>query len=247
MYAAYFMLRAWLQPHLAPPYQGEKLPLGIRLRRLVTLVPLALLILLVTGFIFLGIATPSESAALGAVGAFVVSWAHGRMDWRILRESLLGTLSTTAMIMLILVGATTFSQLLSMTGAAPALVDAVTTWQLGPIGTTLLIQVTILILGCFIDAISIMLITVPVFMPVAAALGIDPIWLCVLMLIQLELGGITPPFGVLLFVMKGVRPNLSTLTIYDAVWPIVLLQLLLCFLVMFTPALTGWLPALMIR
>lgn len=247
LYAAYFMFRAWLQPQLAPPYQGELLPLSVRLRRLVTLVPLALLILLVTGFIFLGIATPSESAALGAVGALIVSWAHGRMDWKILRESLMGTLSTTAMIMLILVGATTFSQLLSMTGAAPALVEAVTQWQLGPVGTTLLIQATILLLGCFIDAISIMLITVPVFMPLAAALGIDPIWLCVLMLIQLELSGITPPFGVLLFVMKGVRPNLSTATIYDAVWPIVLLQLLLCGLVMFVPAMTGWLPPLMVR
>jgi tripartite ATP-independent transporter DctM subunit len=247
LYVLYFMIRAWLQPELAPPYRGEIPPLSARLRRLVTLLPLALLVLLVTGFIFLGIATPSESAALGAVGALLVSWFHGRMNWTILRESLLGTLSTTAMIMLILVGATAFSQLLSMTGAAPALVETVTRWQLGPVGTTLLIQATILILGCFIDAISIMLITVPVFMPIALALGIDPIWLAVLILIQLELGGITPPFGVLLFVMKGVRPNLDTVTIYDAVWPIVVLQLLLCAAVMTVPAMTSWLPALMIR
>lgn len=245
LYAIYFVVQAKLRPDLAPPYTGDSKPLRERLAGLFVLVPLALLILLVTGFIFLGIATPSETAALGAVGALVVCAAYRRLTWRVLRAALLGTLATTAMINAILIGASAFSQLLSFTGAAPALVQAATALDLSPITLALTIQLLILVLGCFIDAISIMLITVPMVMPLAAALGADPIWLCVLMLIQLELSGITPPFGVLLFVMKGLRPDIGTTTLYRAVVPIVGIQLFLCALVMVFPELTRWLITLM--
>lgn len=245
LYAIYFVVQAMVRPDLAPPYAGEPKPLRRRLAGLVVLVPLALLILLVTGFIFLGIATPSETAALGAAGALVVCAAYRRLTWKVLRAALLGTLATTAMINAILVGASAFSQLLSFTGAAPALVAAATALDLGPVTLALAVQLLILVLGCFIDAISIMLIIVPMVMPLAAALGVDPIWLCVLILIQLELSGITPPFGVLLFVMKGMRPDIATTTIYRAVIPIVFIQLGLCALVMAFPALTGWLVSLM--
>ena len=108
-------------------------------------------------------------------------------------------------------------------------------------------QIMVLILGCFIDTISIMLITIPIFMPIVQAFGMDPIWFSILILIQLELAGITPPFGVLLFVMKGVRPNLNIVDIYRAAFPIVLLQFLVIALVIVFPGLTSWLPSLMVR
>ncbi|MFO0986200.1 MAG: TRAP transporter large permease subunit [Alphaproteobacteria bacterium] len=238
LYAVYFVVQAKLRPDLAPPYTGPRKPLGARIRGLVVLIPLAALVLLVTGFIFLGIATPSETAALGAVGALLVSIAYRRLNWRILREALLGTLGTTAMINAILVGAAAFSQLLSFTGAASALVSVATGFKLDPLTLALTVQVLILVLGCFIDAVSIMLIAVPMIMPLAAAVGADPIWLCVLILIQLELGGITPPFGVLLFVIRGLRPDIATATVYRSIVPIVAIQLALCGLLMLFPEIT---------
>ncbi len=245
LYVGYFVVQAKLRPDLAPPYAGARKPLRARIKGLVVLIPLAALVLLVTGFIFLGIATPSETAALGAVGALLVSVAHRRLNWRILREALLGTLATTAMINAILIGASAFSQMLSVTGAAPALVSLAAGLRLDPLTLALTIQVLILVLGCFIDAVSIMLIAVPMIMPLVVALGADPIWICVLILIQLELGGITPPFGVLLFVMKGLRPDIATATIYRSIVPIVAIQLALCALLMFFPDLTRVLIGMM--
>ena len=106
-------------------------------------------------------------------------------------------------------------------------------------------QALVLVLGCFIDTISIMLLTIPIFMPVVAALGLDPIWFSILILVQLELAGITPPFGVLLFVIKGVQPHLTMLAIYRAAFPIVIVQLVLIALLMTFPEIVSVLPRLM--
>ena len=247
MYIAYFAVRATVQPELAPRYGAPPVPLGARLRGLLEVAPLLLLVLVVTGFIFLGIATPSESAAMGVVATLVLAAGYRRLSWAALGSSLMAAMTTTSMMLLVIVGSSGFSQLLAATGATSALVAAVAELDLSPLVTVIIMQLIVLLLGCFIDTISIMLVAIPVFMPVVLAIGVDPIWFCILILVQLELAGITPPFGVLLFVMKGVQQQLRIGEIYGAALPIVLIQILLVALLMTFPEIVLTLPGLMSR
>ncbi len=247
MYFVYFATRAVLQPELAPPYEAAATSLGEKLFALLTVTPLLSLIVVVTGFIFLGIATPSESAAMGVVATLVLAACYGRLTFKALRESLMAAMTTTSMMLLVIVGSTGFSQLLAATGATSALVSTVGELGLDPILTVIVMQVIVLVLGCFIDTISIMLVSIPVFMPVINAIGLDPIWFCILILVQLELAGITPPFGVLLFVMKGVQQHLKMSDIYAAALPIVLIQITLVALLMIFPDIVTTLPEMLKR
>ncbi|NKB52779.1 MAG: TRAP transporter large permease subunit [Rhizobiaceae bacterium] len=242
MYFMYFAVRAKLQPHLAPPYDAPTTSLAQKLYILLTVSPLLGLIVVVTGFIFLGIATPSESAAMGVVATMVLAACYGRLSWEAISKSLMSAMTTTAMMLLVIVGSTGFSQLLAATGSTTALVSSVADMNLGPILTILVMQIIVLLLGCFIDTISIMLVAIPVFMPIVQALGIHEIWFCILILVQLELAGITPPFGVLLFVMKGVQQHLRISEIYRAAIPIVFIQIALVALLMIFPEIVTTLP-----
>jgi tripartite ATP-independent transporter DctM subunit len=242
MYFVYFSARAALQPDLAPPYQAKSTTIREKLYILLTVAPLLSLIVVVTGLIFLGIATPSESAAMGVVATLALAACYGRLTLHALRTALISTMITTAMMLLVIVGSTGFSQLLAATGSTSMLVSVVGELDLGPIATILIMQLIVLVLGCFIDTISIMLVTIPVFMPIVLMMGIDPIWFCILILVQLELAGITPPFGVLLFVMKGVQQHLKIGEIYRAAIPIVLIQGLLITLLMVFPEIVTILP-----
>jgi tripartite ATP-independent transporter DctM subunit len=244
MYFVYFSVRASLQPDLAPPYQEKSTTIREKLYSLLTILPLLSLIFIVTGLIFLGIATPSESAAMGVIATLVLAACYGRLTAHALRTALISTMTTTAMMLLVIVGSTGFSQLLAATGSTSMLVSTVSELGLGPIATVLIMQLIVLVLGCFIDTISIMLVAVPVFMPIVLMLGIDPIWFCILILVQLELAGITPPFGVLLFVMKGVQQHLKIGEIYRAALPIVLIQIILIALLMIFPEVVTIVPNL---
>ncbi len=244
MYFGYFALRATLQPELAPPYDAPPTSLGQKLYALLTVAPLLSLIVVVTGFIFLGIATPSESAAMGVMATLALAACYGRLTWQAVRSSLMASVTTTAMMLLVIVGSTGFSQLLAATGATSALVSTVSELDLAPIIMVLIMQLIVLLLGCFIDTISIMLVSIPVFMPIVQALGLDPIWFSILILVQLELAGITPPFGVLLFVMKGVQQHLRISEIYRAALPIVIIQIVLVALLMLFPEIVTLLPSL---
>lgn len=247
MYFLYFTARAVWQPHLAPPYVARPHSLREKLMSLLSVTPLLSLIVVVTGFIFLGIATPSESAAMGVVATLALAACYRRLTVSALRESLAATMTTTAMMLLVIVGSSGFSQLLAATGATSGLVAAVGELDLPPIVMVILMQLIVLVLGCFIDTISIMLVSIPVFMPIVQALGLDPIWFSILILVQLELAGITPPFGVLLFVMKGVQQHLRISEIYGAALPIVAIQILLVVLLMSFPELVSALPELALR
>ena len=203
--------------------------------------------LVVTGFIFFGIATPSESAAMGVVATLMLAACYRRLSWAAIRSSMMSAMTTTSMMLLVIVGSSGFSQLLAATGATSALVAAVAGLDVSPLVTVIIMQLIVLMLGCFIDTISIMLVAIPVFMPVVLAIGVDPIWFCILILVQLELAGITPPFGVLLFVMKGVQQQLRIAEIYSAALPIVLIQILLVAILMMFPEIVLTLPGLMTR
>jgi len=244
MYFGYFAIRAKLQPHLAPPYDAASTTLRFKLLALLHISPLLSLILVVTGFIFLGIATPSESAAMGVVATLFIAAAYKRLTWAALKASLMSAMTTTTMMLLVIVGSTGFSQLLAATGSTSSLVTAVAELDLSPLVMVIIMQLIVLFLGCFIDTISIMLVSIPVFMPIVASLGLDPIWFCILILVQLELAGITPPFGVLLFVIKGVQQHLKISEIYRAALPIVAIQLVLIVFLMIFPQIVTWLPEL---
>jgi tripartite ATP-independent transporter DctM subunit len=204
------------------------------------------LILIVLGSIFTGVATPSESAAMGAAGAFLLALAYGRLSVKAIHYSFLGTVEVSGFAMLIVTSATAFSQILAHSGAAAGLTLFATglpvpTWVI--VGAT---QAVVLVMGCFMEPVSIMLITVPIFFPVIQTLGLDPLWFAIVTMVNIELSMITPPFGLNLFILKGVcPPDTSLEDIYRGVGPFVLINLLALALVIMFPALATWLPGLM--
>jgi TRAP-type mannitol/chloroaromatic compound transport system permease large subunit len=151
------------------------------------------------------------------------------------------------MVFMIIVGSKAYSQLMAITGAATGFVEWMTTLPLTPLLMVIGMNVIVMIMGCFIDQLSIMLITVPIFMPIVARLGLDQIWFAVILLVNLELAAITPPFGLQLFVMKGVRPQLKMTDIYVAAIPIIGLQIFVIALMLAFPALTLWFTDLMFQ
>jgi len=242
MYVAYFGIRATLQPEIAPPYLATSVSIKDKIRSVIVVLPLLSLIMVVTGFIFFGIATPSESAGMGVVATLVLAALYRSLTWKALKDSLTSTMTTTSMMLLVIVGSSGFSQLLAATGSTSGLASIVRDIDITPIMMVVIMLLIVLFLGCFIDTISIMLVTIPIFMPIVLEMGIHPIWFSHLVLIQLELAGITPPFGVLLFVMKGVQPHLKISEIYFAALPIVLIQIMLVFLLMTFPDIVTILP-----
>ena len=199
----------------------------------------------VGGGTLFGALSGASMASVAMLGStLVLAAGYGRLTLETLRLSLMATTTTTAMMPLVIVGSTGFSQILAATGSTSGLVSMVTELDLSPLLTVIIMQAIVLFLGCFIDTISIMLVAVPVFLPIVLALGLDPIWFCILILVQLELAGITPPFGVLLFVMKGVQQHLPISQIYRAALPIVAIQIGLVIVLSLFPAIVTTLPNL---
>ena len=160
----------------------------------------------VVGAMTAGWATPTEAAALGAAGTIVAAMLYRSLTWRHLMKALLGTVAVSGTILFIIVGATTFSQVLSFSGATNGIVGLVSAQGLSATVIMLGMMLILLFLGCFVDQVSMMLITLPFFMPLVQQLGLDPVWFGVMFLICMQLGLLTPPFGLLLFTMKGVAP-----------------------------------------
>lgn len=241
---AYYMIRAAINPSLAPTYDVTKTTFKEKMHALfVEALPVTLLILLVLGFIIFGIATPTESAAVGAAGALILAALYRKLNVQTIKQIVLGSLKVSTMILLIICTSSGFSQLLAFTGSTRGLVDWVLSWQISPTLTIIFMLVVVLLMGMFVDPISIMMITIPLYMPVITAIGADPIWFGILMLIALGLGNISPPFGLLLFVIKGVMPRSVKVTeIYKAVISVVIIQIVVMALIMFWPDIATWLP-----
>lgn len=247
LYASYILIRCQLQPSLAPSYKVPPTPLLERIALVSRYVlPLGIIIVLVLGLIFLGVATPSESAALGALGTFLLAAVYWRLNWNLIKESILGTTRIAVMILMIFVGAISFSQILAFSGASRNLVELVTALPVPPIVLIFGMQFVTLLMGCFLESGSIIMITFPIFMPIVYASGFDPIWFAALMLLNLEMGLTTPPFGVNLFVMKGVAPpDTTTRDIYMATLPFLGCDLIVMMLMIAFPSLALWLPHMM--
>jgi len=244
-YATYIIGRCRLQPSIAPAYATAHIPLFEKLISTVRYVlPFGIIIFLVIGLIFMGIATPTESAAMGAFACFVLVTCYRRLNREVMKKTIAGTLRITVMLLMILTGATAFSQILAYTGASRGLSEFVTGLNLSPIMLLIAMQIVILFLGTFMEPVSIMMIVFPVFLPILSAVGFDLILFGLLVLINLEIGMKTPPFGLLLFVMRGIAPPNTTMgDIYRAIFPIILCDLKAIGTIIAFPQIASWVPS----
>ena len=247
LYFAYVVSACAIRPSLAPAEPVERLPLRVRLRPLVRdVLPLMVIVVVVVGSILAGYATPSESAALGCVATAAVAAAYRRLSLRALREALMGAVRTSALILIIISGSITFSQILSFSGASRSLIQMVTEQGFEPLVLVAAMLLVALLMGMLMDQLSIMLITLPFFMPLIAQAQIDPVWFGVMMLVALEVGLITPPFGLLLFIMQSVAPpSISMRAILLSITPFLALELIGLALIFAFPAIALWLPSLL--
>ncbi len=246
LYCLVIWLQTKLNPNCAPVYETEAVTLRRKLYLVsVNILPLGLVIFCVVGFILLGIATPSESAAFGALSVTALAAANRRLNLAVLQKSLASTVAVTAMVFLLVIASSVFGQLMAFSGSSTAVVD----WAIGLEGDAqlklLLMFGTLLILGMFMDQISILLLTIPIFFPLAASLGYDPIWFGIIVLLAMEMSLTTPPFGLLLFLMQGVSPKGTTLgQVALAAVPYLACDLLLMVILVLVPGVALFLPGL---
>ncbi|EIM73794.1 TRAP dicarboxylate transporter subunit DctM [Nitratireductor aquibiodomus RA22] len=246
MFLATIRIQIALDPDAAPGYAAERASVSEIARALaVDVLPMGIVVFAVVGLILLGWATPTESAAFGALSVVVLAACYRTLSWEAVVRSLTGTLKVSAMMLMIIVGSTTFSQILAFSGASSGLIAFATSFELNAYVVLAIMFLVLLLLGMFMDQLSIMMLTLPIFMPLVALYGFDQIWFGVVMLLALELSLATPPFGLLLFVMVGVSPAGTTIgQVARAALPYIACTLLLVVLLALFPQLALWLPGL---
>jgi len=240
------LIWAWtvIDPSAAPPYIAEKVSRREKIRLFFAdVVPMIVIIVFSVLVMVTGWSTPTEAAALGVVSVLVLAACYGEMTWRAFVKSVDGALRVTVMAFLVIFGSATFAQVLAFTGASSGLMHWAISFNVTPIGMVFVMIGVIIFLGSFMDPLSKMLLTAPIFFPLAKTLGFDLTWFGLIMLLALEVGYTTPPFGLLLFVMKGVAPPGTTMKdIYLAGMPFIACVMLLILMIMFYPPLATWLP-----
>ena len=243
LYLTYIIITCLRNPSLAP--MGEAITSQSSLGKdfLIYCVPLGAIVLAVLGSIFTGVATPTEASALGAMTSFILAACYGKATKEMVVKSTTSTIAISTMILMIVGGSVAFSQLLSFTGIVRGIVELVTNLSLPPVIIVALMQALLIIMGCFIDQIAMIMIAVPIFMPITTALGLDSVWIGLLMLISISLGLLTPPFGLLLFIMKGNAPKgITMLDVYRSALPYIYLTLVGMALFILFPGIATWLP-----
>jgi tripartite ATP-independent transporter DctM subunit len=241
LYMVFLLLVAWLRPGLLPAGQREPVDTLAFLRGLV---PPLVLIAVVLGSILAGAATPTEAAGVGAVGAWLLALAKGEMPLDRLRSVLRNTLEITAMVFMILVGAAVFSLVFRGFGGEELIHAFLTDLPGGVFGATLFVMVLIFLLGFILDFIEITFVVVPIVGPVLLMMGLDPVWLGIMIAINLQTSFLTPPFGFALFYLRGVAADqVPTGAIYRGVIPFIVIQLLVIAALWQWPELATWLPA----
>ena len=227
-----------------PSWGGQKISAswGKRIASLVHLIPPLGIFLLVVGSIYAGIATPTEAAALGVVGALILAAFMKRLTLTMLRDVLEGTMKSTAMIMLIVIGAAFLNFIMSATGLTNALTSTITGLNVSPTTMLLILVVFYLVLGCFMETLSLMITTIPIVAPIMIALGFDPVWLGIVIIILVEAALITPPVGLNLFVVQSLRTSGSMNDVMKGSLPFVLMLLVMVGLLAVWPSIALWLP-----
>ncbi len=242
IYVVYILAYSFIKPEAAPaiPMESDETKREMYIKALKSIIPPLALILVVLGSIFAGIATPTESSALGGVGAVILSVLYRQFSWKMLYESSKETVKITAMVFAILLGATAFSMAFTYTGGDYIVEEVLSNLPGGATGFLILSMLAILILGFFIDFVEISFIIVPILYPVAEALGIAPVWFAILVAMNLQTSFLTPPFGFALFYLKGVAPpSVQTTDIYRGVMPFILMQAGVVISIMFFPEFYG--------
>lgn len=226
LFITYVMIRSHFQPHLAPPIpKEERLSLGQVLPKMTAVVLPLFLIVAVLGAIFSGAATPTEAAAVGAFGSVICAAINRSLSWSFLHYCSRETLRLTSMVLWIAMGATWFSSLYAAVGGSEFINRFVASLQVSPWVVLVALQLMLFVLGMIMETNGIIFITVPIMLPIIKALGFDPVWFGVLFIMNMEMGLLTPPFGLNLFYIKGVAPPGITMSdIWRSVWPFVALQ-----------------------
>ena len=243
LYGLAIVVRVRMKPELAPP--AAKAGWTKRLASLRRVWEVLLLFSLVIGGIYLGWFSPTEAAAVGAVGAFILALISGELDWSTLWESVRETAGLTGMIFFILIGASLFNYFLETTGLPSALISGIESSGMGPTMALILILVFYIVLGCFMDAMSMILLTVPFLAPVAASQGFDMVWFGILVVTVAEIGLITPPIGMNLFVVQATQPGLTQRMVVRGILPFIIADIIRLAILVAVPALSLWLPAMM--
>ncbi|MFB3090280.1 MAG: TRAP transporter large permease subunit, partial [Gammaproteobacteria bacterium] len=247
LFLCYILCLAWIKPEVAPALENNED--GNLLRKVIfTLSPPLLLITSVLGSIFAGIASPTESAAVGALGAMILSAAHKQLTMNNMKAAIQLTVRLTSMVFMILIGAIAFGLVFRGMGGDTLVREMMTNIPGGVWGFMFVSMLLIFVLGFFLDFLQICFIVVPIIAPIANLLGIDLLWLAVLIALNLQTSFLTPPFGFSLFYLKAVAPpEIRIQDIYRGIIPFVMIQILTLILLMLFPILVTWLPDLMDR
>lgn len=248
MFLVYIFGRVRMNPALAPHGDGDDAPdvsAWEMVKAVLRVLPFAVIIFCVMGFILLGIATPSESAATGVLGALLTAAYYRRLSWKMIGEAVGSAAFITSMILVIMASSKMFSQLLAFTGSTRELTQLITTLDFEPYVMLFIMMLIPFILCMFIDQIALMLVVIPIYQPLLATLGFDPIWFWLIMLLNVTVGGITPPFGYTMFAFKGSAPDVPLRDIFGATWPFVALFLVGMVVIAAFPPLATWLPGLL--
>jgi tripartite ATP-independent transporter DctM subunit len=246
LFIVYVTTRCYINPRLGPPVpKEERLPLGERVKLIGRVIAPAILIFLVLGTIFTGIAAPTEAAGVGAAGAIILTSIQRRLKWKGLIQAAENTLKSSAMVMWTIFGANIFVGLYVMVGGGKFVTDLLLGSGLSPWGIIIIMQFILIFLGCFIDWVGIIMLCVPIFGPIVRQLGFDPVWFGVLFATNLQISFLSPPFGYALFYLKGVAPpEVSTTDIWKSSAPFIALQVLGVILVMVFPQIALFLPSI---
>ncbi len=241
-YVIYILVIAFIDKDAAPAIPSEDVGRSSNVKKaLIAIIPPLTLIVLVLGSIFKGIATPTESASVGAVGSLLLASMYKKLSWKILHESLNETVKITAMVFAILIGATAFSMVFVYSGADYIVEEFLTNLPGEKWSFLILSMLAILLLGFFIDFIEISYIVVPILLPISAAIGINPLWFAILIAMNLQTSFLTPPFGFSLFYLKGVSPpEVRTVDIYRGVLPFIIIQVAVLTSIVIFPQFYGF-------
>lgn len=243
MYILYLLIYARLKPEAAPPADVEHADFLEIMRGLL---PPLLLIMVVLGSILSGAATPTEAAGIGATGALLLALAKGQMNMTRLREVVVNTMEVTAMVFMILIGAAVFSLVFRGFGGEELIHEFFNGLPGGVVAATLVVMLVIFLLGFILDFIEITFVVVPIVGPILLAMGVDPIWLGIMLAMNLQTSFLTPPFGFALFYLRGVAPDtLATSAIYRGVVPFIIIQILAMAALWYWPGMATWLPGLL--
>jgi tripartite ATP-independent transporter DctM subunit len=246
MFLIYTLGRVRLNPALAPEDAASStvdVSFSEKIRAIIRVAPFALIIFCVMGLILLGIATPSESAATGVVGSMVTAAYYRKLNWKMISESLSSAAFIASMILVIMASSKMFSQLLAFTGSTRELTQVVAGLDLSAYLMLFIMMLIPFILCMFIDQIALMLVVIPIYQPLIKSLEFDPIWFWLLMLLNVTVGGMTPPFGYTIFAFKGATDRVSLRQVFSATWPFVLIFLLGMFVIAAFPPIATFLPS----